>query len=115
MEEDVTMVEATGLMEVMEASYAKKLIQSFLSFAKGNVSSRLLSQSLKFVDLKARMFSKRIILQENFILPFTTHKINNLFHLLGNCQAYQTRKNTMKCTLTLRFKGTLNGDGKKKP
>jgi hypothetical protein len=62
MEEDVTMVEANGLMEVMEASCAKKVIQSFLSFA----SSRPLSQSLKFGDLKARVFSKKDYLARKF-------------------------------------------------
>jgi hypothetical protein len=42
-EEDVTMVEANGIMEVMEAYCAKKVIQSFLSFAKGSASNRPLS------------------------------------------------------------------------
>jgi len=32
---------------------------------------------------------------------------------LGDCQAYQTRKSIVRCTLSLRFKGTLNDDGKK--
>jgi hypothetical protein len=40
MEEDVMMVEANRLMEVMEASCAKRAIQSFLSFAKASASNR---------------------------------------------------------------------------
>jgi hypothetical protein len=59
MEEDVTMAEANRLMEVMEASCAKRAIQSFLSFTKGKTSSRPLSQSLKSTDSKARNFSKK--------------------------------------------------------